>query len=117
MGYTRDEKTGLYNIKGNSYQKIRGSRTQVMNGTAYMTTGELTKNQLVYNKEGYIVSKKKHITAKKEMRLEKYGYFTKKGKFGSTKRKLRGRSQSRSHSRRMMKGGGDEINEMKENKI
>ena len=78
MGYTRDEKTGLYNIKGNTYQKIRGSRTQVMNGTAYMTTGELTKNQLVYSKEGYIVSKKKHITAKKEMRLEKYGYFTKK---------------------------------------
>ena len=59
MGYTRDEKTGLYNIKGNTYQKIRGSRTQVMNGTAYMTTGELTKNQLIYSKEGYIVSKKK----------------------------------------------------------
>ncbi len=107
MGYTRDEKTGLYHIKGNAYQKIRGSRTQVMNGTAYMTTGELTKNQLVYSKEGYIVSKKKHITAKKEMRLEKYGYFTKKGKFGSTKRKSKGRSRSRS-----IKGGGDEKEEM-----
>jgi hypothetical protein len=96
MGYTRDEKTGLYNIKGNTYQKIRGSRTQVMNGTAYMTTGELTKNQLVYSKEGYIVSKKKHITAKKEMRLEKYGYFTKKGKFGSTK-KRKSKSKGSSH--------------------
>ena len=107
MGYTRDEKTGLYNINGNTYQKIRGSRTQVMNGTAYMTTGELTKNQLVYNKEGYIVSKKKHVTAKKEMRLEKYGYFTKKGKFGSTKRKSKSRSRrSQSHS---MKGGEIEI--------
>ena len=71
MGYTRDKKTGLYNIKGNTYEKIRGSRTQVINGTAYMTTGELTKDKLLYNKEGYIVSKKKHITAKKEMRLEK----------------------------------------------
>ena len=50
-----------------------------MNGTAYMTTGKLTKNQLVYNKEGYIVSKKKHFTAKKEACLEKYGG-TKKGK-------------------------------------
>jgi hypothetical protein len=89
MGYTRDKKTGLYNIKGNTYEKIRGSRTQVINGTAYMTTGELTKDKLLYNKEGYIVSKKKHITAKKEMRLEKYGYFTKKGKFGSTKKKKR----------------------------
>ncbi len=101
MGYTRDEKTGLYHIKGNAYQKIRGSRTQVMNGTAYMTTGELTKNQLVYSKEGYIVSKKKHITAKKEMRLEKYGYFTKKGKFGSTKRR---KSKGRSRSSKKMKG-------------
>ena len=109
MGYTRDEKTGLYNIKGNTYQKIRGSRTQVMNGTAYMTTGELTKNQLVYSKEGYIVSKKKHITAKKEMRLEKYGYFTKKGKFGSTKkRNSNRRSRSRSHQ---MKGGDKEMND------
>jgi hypothetical protein len=112
MGYTRDKKTGLYNIKGNTYEKIRGSRTQVVNGTAYMTTGELTKNQLVYSKEGYIVSKKKHITAKKEMRLEKYGYFTKKGKFGSTKRR-KSKGRSRSHS---MKGGGED--EMKDgNKI
>lgn len=93
MGYTRDKKTGLYNIKGNTYEKIRGSRTQVINGTAYMTTGELTKDKLLYNKEGYIVSKKKHITAKKEMRLEKYGYFTKKGKFGSTKKKRGSKKQ------------------------
>jgi hypothetical protein len=80
-----------------------------MNGTAYMTTGELTKNQLVYSKEGYIVSKKKHITAKKEMRLEKYGYFTKKGKFGSTKRKSKGRRSKK------MKGGDKEMNDQNEN--
>ena len=91
MGYTRDKQTGLYNIKGNTYEKIRGSRTQVSNGTAYMTTGELTKDKLLYSKNGYIVSKKKHFTAKKEMRLEKYGYFTKKGKFGSVKRSRRNR--------------------------
>jgi hypothetical protein len=95
MGYTRDKKTGLYNIKGNTYEKIRGSRTQVLNGTAYMTTGELTKDKLLYNKNGYIVSKKKHFTAKKEMRLEKYGYFTKKGKFGSVKRSRRNRKTKR----------------------
>jgi hypothetical protein len=95
MGYTRDKKTGLYNIKGNTYEKIRGSRTQVLNGTAYMTTGELTKDKLLYNKNGYIVSKKKHFTAKKEMRLEKYGYFTKKGKFGSVKRSRRNRRTKR----------------------
>jgi hypothetical protein len=95
MGYTRDKKTGLYNIKGNTYEKIRGSRTQVLNGTAYMTTGELTKDKLLYNKDGYIVSKKKHFTAKKEMRLEKYGYFTKKGKFGSVKRSRKNRRTKR----------------------
>ena len=95
MGYTRDKSTGLYNIKGNTYEKIRGSRTQVLNGTAYMTTGELTKEKLLYNKNGYIVSKKKHFTAKKEMRLEKYGYFAKKGKFGYVKKSLRNRRTKR----------------------
>jgi len=35
------------------------------------------------------VSKKKHLTAKKEKRLEKHGYFAKKGKFGFVKRKTR----------------------------
>ena len=95
MGYTRDKKTGLYNIKGNTYEKIRGSRTQVSNGTAYMTTCELTKDKLLYSKNGYIVSKKKHFTAKKEMRLEKYGYFTKKGKFGSVKMSKKNRKTKR----------------------
>jgi hypothetical protein len=28
------------------------------------------------------LEEKKHYTAKKDMRLEKYGYFAKKGKFG-----------------------------------
>jgi hypothetical protein len=60
-----------------------------------MTTGELTKDKLLYSKNGYIVSKKKHFTAKKEMRLEKYGYFTKKGKFGSVKRSKRNRKTKR----------------------
>jgi len=45
------------------------------------------------NKWGRIVSAKKHATAKKEKRLEKYGYFAKKGQFGyvkKTARKTRG---------------------------
>jgi hypothetical protein len=87
MGYTRDKNDNLYHIKGNTYHEIRGSRQKVLNGTAYMTTGELTKDKLLLNKNGYIVSKKKHITATKEMRLEKYGYFTKKGKFGYIRKK------------------------------
>ena len=42
-------------------------------------------DDLMYNDRGRIVSKKKFKTAKKEMRLEKYGYGAKKGKFGYVK--------------------------------
>jgi len=58
----------------------------VHNGTAYKTTGGLTIKDLVMNKWGRIVSADKHVTAKKEKRLEKAGYFAKKGKFGYVKK-------------------------------
>lgn len=95
MGYTRDEKTGLYNIKGDTYQKIRGSRTQVMNGTAYMTTGELTKNQLVYSKEGYIVSKKSTLLRKMKCGLKNMVTLPKRVNLVQRrKKKSKGRSRS-----------------------
>ena len=78
----RDATTGMYNIHGHRYNEVIGSRQQVMRGTAYKTKGELKKNDLMFNKWGRIVSRKKHLTAKKEKRLQKYGYYTKKGKFG-----------------------------------
>ena len=81
----RNPEDGMYHIKGKKYPELFGSRTQVMNGTAYKTSGELVKTQLVMNKWGRIVSEKKHFTAKKEMRLKKYGYTAKKGKFGFVK--------------------------------
>ena len=40
------------------------------------------ESETFYDKNGRIVSKKKHTTAKKEKCLEKHGYFAKKGKFG-----------------------------------
>jgi len=89
----RSEIDGTYTIKGKKYKELFGSREQVMNGTAYKTEGLLTKDDLMYNKWGRIVSKTKYRTAKKEMRLEKYGYGAKKGKFGYVKigtRKRRG---------------------------
>jgi hypothetical protein len=73
--------------KGKKFKELFGSREQVMNGTAYKTEGGLIIDNLIMNKNGRIVSKKKHYTAKKEKRLEKYGYFAKKGKFGYVKRK------------------------------
>jgi len=91
---------GHYHLAGKSFKELFGSRQQVWNGTAYKTAGELTKSQLMMNKWGRIVSAKKHATAKKEMRLKKYGYTAKKGKFGFVKigsksRKNRGSRKSK----------------------
>jgi hypothetical protein len=96
---------GLYHIAGKSYKELFGSRQQVMNGTAYKTAGELCKSDLMMNKWGRIVSKKKHTTAKKEKRLMKHGYTAKKGKFGFVKV-----SSRKNKSKRNTKGGapGDE---------
>lgn len=69
--------------------KTFGSRAEVWHGNAKKTTGGLLKKDLIQNKWGEIVSRKKHMTAKKEKRLEKYGYFAKKGKFGAIKKKTR----------------------------
>ena len=73
---------GKYHIKGSKYELLVGSRAQVHHGTAYKTAGGLKKENLLQNKNGRFVSKKKHETAKREKRLEKHGFFAKKGKFG-----------------------------------
>jgi len=59
-----------------------GTRREVFYGTAKKTSGGLEQKDLYLNKYHRIVSKKKHLTATKEKRLEKYGYFPKKGSFG-----------------------------------
>jgi hypothetical protein len=89
------EEDGNYHIKGKKFPELFGSRTQVMNGTAYKTSGELKKSDLLMNKWGRIVSAKKHATAKKEKRLEKHGYFAKKGKFGFVKKNKTRKNKSR----------------------
>jgi hypothetical protein len=92
---------GKYVIGGVTYSELFGSRAQVYNGTAYKTSGGLTKKDLVMNKWGRIVSEKKHKTAKKEKRLQKYGYYTKKGKFGAVKRAVSLKNKSKK------RGGAD----------
>jgi hypothetical protein len=77
---------GTYTVKGKKYKELFGSREQVYNGTAYKTKAGLTIDDILMNKWGRLVSAKKHATAKKEMRLEKYGYSAKKGKFGYVKK-------------------------------
>ena len=80
---------GHYHIHGKKYKELFGSRIQVWNENAYKTEGNLVKSDLMMNKRHRIVSKKKYHTAKKEKRLEKYGYFTQKGKFGFVKRETK----------------------------
>lgn len=77
---------GMYHIKGHKYPILIGSRAQVWHGTAYKTKGDLVKTDLLMNKRGHVVSKKVYNRAKREKRLEKAGYFTKKGKFGWVKK-------------------------------
>jgi hypothetical protein len=80
--------------------KTFGSRAEVFHGTAKKTSGGLEKRDLLKNKHGEIVSRKKHLTAKKEKRLEKFGYFTKKGKFGFVKKEKSGSKLKKSRKTR-----------------
>lgn len=82
----------LYHIKGKTFKELFGSRQQVWNGTAYKTAGLLTRTELMMNKWGRIVSKKKNATAKKEYTEKKRlfkNYTAVKGKFGAVKRGTR----------------------------
>jgi hypothetical protein len=88
---------GKYHVNGKSYIHLVGSRKQVWMGSAYKTEGQLVKSNLIMNKHRRIVSAKKHATAKKENRLVKAGYGTKKGKFGFV---LLGQNKSKSRSRK-----------------
>jgi hypothetical protein len=74
-----------------------GSKAQVWHGTAKKTSGGLTKKDLMKNKHGRIISRKKHSIGKKSIKhLKKLGYIAKKGQFTLFKkghkgsRKLRG---------------------------
>jgi hypothetical protein len=98
-----------FKVKGKSYKTRVGSRAEVWHGTAFKTPGGLTKSHLLKNKSGRIVSKSKHQTAKKERRLVKAGYGTKKGKFGFVllgHKGHKGKKGSRSRKHR----GGSGIN-------
>jgi hypothetical protein len=86
-----------------TFEQTTGTRAQVWHGTAKKTSGGLTKSALMMNKHGRIVSRKKHNTAKKEKRLVKAGFLTKKGQFGFIKKGTR-----RSRSRKMRGGADDE---------
>lgn len=91
---------GTYHVDGKKYKLLFGSRQQVFNGTAFKTPGGLKKSSLLMNKWGRIVSAKKHASAKKEKRLQKYGYTAKKGKFGAVKMTNKSRKNRRKSSKK-----------------
>jgi len=84
-----------------------GTRAQVWHGTSKKTSGGLTKTDLMMNKAGRIVSKSKHFSAKKEQRLLKHGYGTKKGKFGFVK--IGSKSRKHKKGSKKMRGGSHSL--------
>ena len=87
--------SGPAQVGGKPKMPTFGSRAQVFHGNAKKTTGGLMKKDLIKNKWGEIVSRKKHLTAKKERRLEKHGWTAKKGKFGAVRtKKMKRKSRS-----------------------
>jgi len=106
---------GKYVVQSKSYEMLIGTRAQVWHGTAYKTSGGLTKNDLLQNKNGRIVSRAKHATAKKENRLVKAGFGTKKGVFGyvqlnkKTKSKRGGASNMASNGSMGTMGSGSNM--------
>jgi len=92
---------GKYRVNGKGYKQLVGSRAEVWHETAYKTCyGKdcLTRKDIMMNKHGRLVSRKKHNTAKREKRLQKHGYFTKKGKFGWVRKD--GKKTSKKRTRR-----------------
>jgi DVNP family len=73
---------GLYHVNGKKYKFLIGSRAQVLHKTAYKTKAGLTSKDLIMNKRGKIVSKKKSVTEKRRKQLWNMGYRFKKGEFG-----------------------------------
>ena len=65
-------KQGTYLIAGQEYQKNEGTRQEVWDGSAYQTSGLLHKHDLIMNKDGKLVSKKKCILANLQNQLETY---------------------------------------------
>ena len=77
--------------------KRYGTRAEVMNGTARMTQGRLTKDDFKYNEYGYIVSKTKSKLMKTKAPLRKKGLLqNQKGVFGPrTKESRRSKNKER----------------------
>jgi hypothetical protein len=64
---------GKYVVKGKTYEMLEGSRAQVHHGTAYKTSGGLTKENIIQNnkKESFHFNKNiKHSKSSKDVSYE-----------------------------------------------
>ena len=78
----RSSRNNRNNTMMGGAKKTVGSHAEVWHGTAVKTSGGLTKKNLMKNKHGRIVSRKKHALGKKALKnLIKAGYKTKKNHF------------------------------------
>lgn len=92
------------NLAGGAKIKAVGSKAEVFHGTAKHTSGGLTRKDLLKNKHGRIVSRRKQAAGRKALaNLRKAGYVAKKGTFKLfRKHSKRGGSDSG-----LMMGGSD----------
>lgn len=92
-----------YHVAGKKFDRLVGSRAEVWHGKAYKTCyGKdcLRKGDILMNKHGRLVSRRKHVTAKKEKRLQAHGYFAQKGKFGWVRKTPKSNKRTRSTHKR-----------------
>lgn len=76
---------GYYYIKSTNgplqkFEKLEGTRREVWNGVAFKTSSGLTRKNFVRNSRHHIVSRKKHLSNKKQNNLIDGGYDGEKGK-------------------------------------
>ncbi len=77
-----------------------GSKAQVFHGSAKHTSGGLTKKDLVQNKHGRIVSRRKMMAGKKALKfLTRKGYKARKGSFKLFKKHSGSRKQKKAQQK------------------
>lgn len=86
-----------------AFDKTFGTRAEVWHGTAKKTSGGLEHKDLMKNKHGRIVSRKKVALAKKSIKKNLFdkGYKPKKGKFVAMRKSMKkGKSKKGKKSRK-----------------
>jgi len=103
----------VYSRNMTEFQKRIGSKAEVYHSTARSTSGGLKKKDLVLNKHGRIVSRKKQALGRKSIKhLFALGFKPKKGKFSLMRKSMaKGKKSKRSTRKR---GGATEGADLKE---